>query len=131
MAFSVKNKLGFVDDNTLTKPDTTDPTYVVWNHVNNMVLSWLLLKSMHYDLAASILYAELATAVWKDLHDHLSPSNGLRIFLLERTVATLQQHNDSIATYYNALKSYWDELATCNPILSCTCGKYRTFSTHY
>ncbi|XP_043694067.1 uncharacterized protein LOC122644740 [Telopea speciosissima] len=128
MAFSAKNKMGFVDG-TICKPATTDPTYEAWVRVNNMVLSWLL-NSIHCDLAASVLYADSAVAVWKDLHDRFSPSNSPRIFELERTIATLQQNNDSVAKYFNALKGCWDELATYNPLPSCTCGEYRTFATH-
>ncbi|XP_030553377.2 uncharacterized protein LOC115757331 [Rhodamnia argentea] len=129
MALSAKNKMGFVDG-TISRSATTDSSYEAWNRVNNMVLSWLL-NSIHCDLAASVLYADFTVAVWKDLYDRFSPSNGPRIFALERAMATLQQNNDSVTKYFNTLKAYWDELGTLVPIPSCTCGAYNTFSTHY
>lgn len=109
MALAAKNKMGFVDG-TIPEPASTDPLRNSWERVNSMVLSWLL-NSIHRDLVSSVLYATSAASVWSDLKDRFSPSDGPRIYALERSIATLHQGNESIAMYYNTLKGYWDELA--------------------
>ncbi|XP_043701367.1 uncharacterized protein LOC122651869 [Telopea speciosissima] len=128
MAFTAKNKMGFVDGSIPQLLPTNDQ-HEAWLRVNNMVLSWLL-NSIHRDLAPSVLYVDSIAAIWKDLHDRFSSSNSPCVFVLERTIATLQQNSDSVAKYFNALKSCWDELATYHPLPTCSCGEYRTFAAH-
>ncbi|XP_010250376.1 PREDICTED: uncharacterized protein LOC104592635 [Nelumbo nucifera] len=128
MALSAKNKLGFVDG-SIEKPDSTYANFGSWLRANNMVLSWIL-NAIHRDLAPSILYAESALDVWSDLNERFSLRNGPRIYQLQRSIATLQQHSQSVAVYYNTLKGHWDELTTHAPPPSCTCSGSKEFSTY-
>nr|KYP44648.1 hypothetical protein KK1_033859 [Cajanus cajan] len=55
VAFSVKNKLSFIDG-TLPKPATTNSTFAGWNRGNNVVISWLY-NFVSKDIITSILFA--------------------------------------------------------------------------
>ncbi|CAK9148453.1 unnamed protein product [Ilex paraguariensis] len=121
MALRAKNILGFVDG-TIPKPSEDDALFHSWNRVSHMVLSWIL-NSLHEDLAPSDYNtSESAADVWNDLRDHYSPSSGLRIFSLQRAIATCPQGDDSVDVYFSKLKRLWDKLYTSFPMSSCSCG---------
>ena len=86
-----------------------------------MVLSWIL-NSIDSNLGDSVLYIESATKVWTDLKERLSQNNALRIFQIERDIASLYQGIVSVATYFSKLKGLWDELSSYNALPICTCG---------
>lgn len=120
IALSAKNKFEFVD-NSLPKPDGSDPEKLkLWCRNNNIVISWIL-NAVSKDISASIIYLETASAMWKELNERFRQSNGPRIFQIKRNLMNLTQGQDSISTYYTKLKMIWDELATYNH--NCTCGR--------
>ena len=41
MALNAKNKWGFIEG-SLLQPPTTSPIYSLWDHVNDMIISWIL-----------------------------------------------------------------------------------------
>lgn len=66
IALYVKNKTGFVDG-TLEKSSSSEVnTYNLWMCDNNLVISWIL-NSVSKEIYASIMFAETAHEIWKDL----------------------------------------------------------------
>ncbi|XP_077242594.1 uncharacterized protein LOC143883120 [Tasmannia lanceolata] len=128
MAFSAKNKQGFIDG-SIVKPATISPDYPFWIRCNHMVLSWIL-NAITLDLANSVLYAESTREVWSDLKERFSQSNGLRIFQIKRSISSHFQEQTSIVAYSNKLKGYWDELASYISLPTCSCGALKALSDH-
>ncbi|KAF5193415.1 Copia-like polyprotein/retrotransposon [Thalictrum thalictroides] len=120
MALNAKNKFGFVDG-SVTKPASDLVEIQAWERCNDMVLSWIL-NSIDKSLTSSIIYASTPCEVWIDLEERFSQSNNPRIFQLKRDITTVRQEQNSLASYYNTLKSYRDELGTYITIPNCTCG---------
>jgi hypothetical protein len=123
MALTAKNKIGFVNG-SLPKPldlSDSDPLSFPWCRCNNMVLSWLI-NFVSKEIAASIIYIDSAADMWTDLQDRFSQLNGPRIFQLQQNMSSLSQNNDSVSTYFTALKGLWDELDNHQPLPCCTCG---------
>jgi hypothetical protein len=120
MALVAKNKFGFVDG-SLPKPPVGDPNLRSWVRCNNMVLSWLL-NSISREIANNVLFLNIVAAVWSDLNEHFSHSNGPRVFELKRSLSSLQQGTNSVSTYFTQLKSLWDELSSFRPLPTYTCG---------
>ena len=121
MALSAKNKIGFIDGSILKPSATLDPKYSQWVRCNDIVLSWIL-NSLSKDLTTSVIYAELAYDVWRDLKERFSQSNAPRIFQIQRAICSLAQEQTSVAAYFSKFKGYWDELLTYQPAPTCSCG---------
>lgn len=120
ISLSVKSNVGFVDD-SLSKPDGTNPKLLhSWIRNNNMVLSWLL-NSVNKDISASLIFADTAYEVWIDLRHRFQQKNGPRIFQLKRELINLHQEQLSVSHYFTKLKTLWEELSNYRP--SCTCAK--------
>jgi hypothetical protein len=64
--------------------------------------------------------------MWEDIIKRFSQSNGPRIFQLQKAIAALSQNNQSISSYYTALKGLWDELNNYRPLPLCSCGTSHT-----
>ncbi|KAK2995728.1 hypothetical protein RJ640_016680 [Escallonia rubra] len=117
LALLARDKLGFVDG-TIIKPSEEDPDLSSWKESNHLVLSWIM-NSFHEDLVVPSTYKDeevfVTTAdVLSDLRDHFSPTSGLRIFDLQRAVATHKHDTgDSVVAYFNKFKSLCDELSIC------------------
>ncbi|XP_024029706.1 uncharacterized protein LOC112094030 [Morus notabilis] len=132
IAFSVKNKLGFLDG-SIEKPDGSDLVLLnSWIHNNNLVISWIL-NSVSKKISASIIFSESAAEIWLDLKDRFSQSNGPRIFQLRREFVNLAQDQHSVSVYFTKLKSLWEELSNFRPVCSCgkcTCGGVKALYNH-
>ena len=72
LALSSKRKLGLIDG-TLPKPDPLEDPVLAesWQCANDIVSTWIL-NSVSKDIAASVVYAESAAAIWKDIQDRFS-----------------------------------------------------------
>ena len=115
IGLSVKNKIGFVDE-TITK--RTGDLLPAWIR-NNIVISWIL-NSVSKPVSASILFSGSTRAIWIDLKERFQKKNVPRIFQLKRSLATLEQNQDTIGVYYTKFNTLIDELNTYRP--GCTCG---------
>ncbi|XP_071695390.1 uncharacterized protein [Rutidosis leptorrhynchoides] len=82
-------------DGTLSKPAIIDATFPRWTRCDYMV-TWWILNSMVAELSESFL-----------------------------ELNKVNQGNMIVATYYNKLKRFWDELQSLNGIPTCSCGKMR------
>ncbi|KAI3465132.1 hypothetical protein Pfo_021795 [Paulownia fortunei] len=97
IALSDKNKTGFIN-RSIKKPSTYDEKFAGWKRYNDMVLSWIL-NSVDPSLSDSVIYVELAS-----------------------DIASSHQETMSVTTYYSKMKGLWDELASHNNLLVCTCS---------
>ncbi|XP_077237088.1 uncharacterized protein LOC143878727 [Tasmannia lanceolata] len=120
IALTAKNKIGFVDG-TITKPAPSNSSFTSWTRCNTMVLSWLI-NAITRDLADTIIYSDIASGVWQELHDRFSQGNAAKIFQLRRTLINLQQNQLSVLSYFNRLKALWDELSSYTTLPTCSCG---------
>ena len=122
LALSGKCKLGFIDG-SLPKPDpAVDPVLAeTWQCTNDIVSTWLL-NSVSKEIAASVVYADSAAAIWKDIQDRFSQSNGPRIFELQKSLVGLSQGSLSVSQYFTKLKIIWEELNTYKPLVNYSCG---------
>ncbi|XP_041000611.1 uncharacterized protein LOC121246502 [Juglans microcarpa x Juglans regia] len=120
-ALRAKNKLEFLNG-TFTKPsDPRNPLFELWERCNDMVVSWLQ-NSISLSLRSSVAFVDDAHVIWTELQERFSPQNGLRIYELKKTLATLTQDDDLVNTYYSKLKTLWDELCVYDPLHVCSCG---------
>lgn len=121
IALDAKNKIGFVDG-TLTRPDTSDPTFRLWSRCNSMVKSWLL-NSVSPQIYRSILRLNDAADIWRDLHGRFHMTNLPRTFNLTQEIQDLKQGSMSLSDYYTTLKTLWDNLESVDePDTPCVCG---------
>ncbi|XP_043693222.1 uncharacterized protein LOC122643692 [Telopea speciosissima] len=88
MALFAKNKMMFVNG-TLTRPTAPLSAVQTWDRCNFMVLSWIL-NVLTKTIADSVIYAETASSIWKELEDRFSRSNAPLVFHLKRSIATIQ-----------------------------------------
>lgn len=120
IALDVKNKLGFVDG-TLPKPPPEEvKPHRQWIRNNKIVLSWIL-NCVSKEISSSLLFADTAMEVWKDLEERFSQSNAPRIFELRREFVHCLQDQKSVGLYYTKLKSIWEELSNFRPCCKCEC----------
>ena len=115
LALSGKHKLGFIDG-SLKKPDPViNPVLAEsWQCTNDIVSIWLL-NLVSKEIVASAVYANSATAIWKDIQDRFLQSNGPRIFKLKKSLVGLPQGFLSVSQYFTKLKIIWEELNTFKP----------------
>jgi len=69
-AVNAKDKIEFVLG-TPIQPNKTDSSFASWYCCNNMVVSWLS-HSVSPSIRQSILWMDLASAIWSDLHNRFS-----------------------------------------------------------
>lgn len=90
-------------------------------------MSWLL-HSIDCSLIGSLLYCATPNDLWVELETRFHQSNKTKIFSLKRDLANLHQEHKSITNYYGKLKELQDELASLQPVNTCTCGASKTMS---
>ena len=121
IALDAKNKIGFVDG-TLTRPDTSEPTFRLWSRCNSMVKSWIL-NSVSPQIYRSILRLNDASDIWRDLHGRFHMTNLPCTFNLTQEIQDLKQGSMSLSDYYTTLKTLWDNLESVDePDTPCICG---------
>lgn len=90
-----------------------------------MVISWIL-NSIPKELAASVIYIDLAYEMWSDLKERFSQGNGPQVFQLHKAISVLSQDQMSVSSYFTKLKGLWDELLNYRPLPNCSCGAMKT-----
>ena len=107
-ALIAKNKFGFVNGTiTLSSPlIKTSAAVDAWIHCDNVVGSWLM-KVVSPQIKISITYRDTTLEIWNDLRDTHSQGNGPRVFQLQKDIASINQGDSSITTYFTQLKVYW------------------------
>ena len=74
------------------------------------------------EIATSVVYANSAAPIWKDLQDRFSQSNGPQIFELKKALVSLSQGSLFVSQYFTKLKVIREELNTYKPLVTCSCG---------
>ena len=95
-----------------------------------MVISWVL-NAVSKEIADSLLYLDIAQAVWSDLHDCFRQSNALRVCQIKQQLHGLSQGSLDLNTYYTRLKTLWDELKNYQLVLVCNCGGMKTYMDYH
>ncbi|XP_031256011.1 uncharacterized protein LOC116114004 [Pistacia vera] len=108
VSLCAKNKLGFVDG-TCTKSSVHDRLAPQWERCNSLVLAWIF-NSVSKEIFNGIVYSTNASQVWQDLKEQYHKVNGTRVFGIHREIVNLTQGTNTMAIYFNKLKSLWDEL---------------------
>ena len=80
-------------------------------------------NSVSRKLQASIIYEDIALAIYNDLRDHLAQKNVPKIYNLQKEISELHQGETSIIDFFTQLKVLWDQLQNNSHFPSCTCGK--------
>jgi len=119
IALSAKHKVAFIDGSCAC-PDSTSPTFTLWQRNNAMDLSWLL-NSLSENIRNSVLYFDTAESLSKDLEERFSQSNKARFFQIQKDVTCLSQGDMDIAGYYTKAKQLWDESHVVNATPLCDC----------
>ncbi|WVZ03937.1 hypothetical protein V8G54_024743, partial [Vigna mungo] len=76
-----------------------------------------------------------ATTTWKDLKDHFSQGDSVRISQLHQDLYSIHQSDLSVTAYYTKMKILWDELFNFHPIPECQssascCGISKTMKEY-
>ena len=120
LALSSRNRFGFVN-RSITEPDPSSPLFNSWSCYNTTILSWLT-NSLSVELKASVMYINNAKDLWFDLKDRLSQGNTPRLFELEKEISHLSQGSISVSSYFIKFKTLWDEFASYQPFIVCSCA---------
>lgn len=79
-ALTMKNKLGFVNENL---SETTNETKrIKWKRANDMVTSGII-SSMSKEIAKTFVYSSSTRKLWIDFDEHFRESNGPQIYHIQ------------------------------------------------
>ncbi|KAL0386656.1 UNVERIFIED_CONTAM: hypothetical protein Slati_4544300 [Sesamum latifolium] len=81
-----------------------------------------------WEIAEAFLYATSTRDMWLDLASRFGESNGPLLYQIQREIASMTQGNMFVAVYFTKLKKLWDELASLDPIPSCSYGAGKKIS---
>ena len=121
IALSAKHKIAFIDG-TSECPSSTSPLYTFWQRNDAMVLSWLM-NSLNENIRNTVLYFDIAKALWDDLEGRFGQSNEARLFQVQKDIVCLTQGDLDIVSYYTKAKQLWDESSVVSGAPMCTCTK--------
>lgn len=85
------------------------------------MLIWLV-NSLTPEIRSSILYIKNARELWVELATRYTRSDGPRVYHLEKSLGSITQGANSIASYYANFKTIWDEFLAHRSVNKCTCG---------
>lgn len=119
-----KNKIKFINGKIKT-PDETDSLFDTWERCNNIVLAWISI-SLSPDITQSIIYIDNAAQLWTDLQHCFSKIGHFRLSDLLQHIHSMCQGEKSITTYFNKLKTHWEDLETLRILPSCTHNAHAT-----
>uniref|UniRef100_A0A2N9FP96 Reverse transcriptase Ty1/copia-type domain-containing protein n=1 Tax=Fagus sylvatica TaxID=28930 RepID=A0A2N9FP96_FAGSY len=109
-----KGKLGYLTGEKI-KPAISDPSFSTWVEENAMLMSWLL-NSMTPDINASFLRLPTAHDIWDAVaQTYFTGNDASQIYELRRKAHETRQQGKSLASYFSALQTIWQELDFLNP----------------
>ncbi|XP_062100943.1 uncharacterized protein LOC133806876 [Humulus lupulus] len=91
-----------------------------WNRCNQIVMSWVI-HSVSPEIKSSIMFIDIAAAMWTELNNRFNQGNDPRIFEFQESLIILHQGDDSVSAYFTKLKAIWDEIHELQPHTPCTC----------
>lgn len=91
-----------------------------------MVRSWIL-GSVNKELAESFVYCSTARIMWEEMKERFSEINSPQVYKIQRDIASMQQGNINLASYFNRLKKLWEDYNNLRPLPhwdngGCKCG---------
>ena len=81
-----------------------------------------MLNSISIDITNGVSCAKSAREVWVDIEERFSQGNGPQIHELKKSLATFEQKQMFVASYFTTFKIMWDELASYTNLQTCTYG---------
>jgi hypothetical protein len=109
-----KGKLGYLTGQKI-KSAISDPSFSTWVEENAMLMSWLL-NSMTPDINASFLRPSTAYDIWDAVaQTYFTGNDASQIYELRRKAHETRQQGKSLASYFSALQTIWQELDFLNP----------------
>ncbi|XP_019224674.1 PREDICTED: uncharacterized protein LOC109206313 [Nicotiana attenuata] len=110
---------------TILVTTTIDGTgYGSW--CNDMVVAWIL-NSLDREIRETVMYAESAEKLWKEIERRFSQASGIKIFQIRKEISSISQGSSSISSYFNRIKKLWDELSFSVSYPDCVCGCKETY----
>lgn len=77
------------------------------------------MNSVVESIGRSIVFLENVVDVWKELKEHFSQGDLIRISELQCEIYTLKQGSLSVTEFFSELKVLWEELEAYMPEPSC------------
>lgn len=65
------------------------------------------------------------------MNERYASISGHKVFEVQKELFKLEQGTSSVETYFQKLKGLWDELATLQPTITCTCGALKEIETRH
>ncbi|XP_019239958.1 PREDICTED: uncharacterized protein LOC109219947, partial [Nicotiana attenuata] len=85
-----------------------------------------LLQSFQDEISDSVEYVSDSVELWRELEDRYDPTNGAKLYQIQKEINDLVQGSLDITTYYTRMKRLWEELSNLNArsqcTYACTCG---------
>jgi hypothetical protein len=72
-------------------------------------------------IAQNFVYAELASEVWRTLKERFAQADLIRISEIQQELYAYKQGTLSVADYFTALNTLWEELDQYRPAPKCSC----------
>ncbi|XP_062113934.1 uncharacterized protein LOC133824935 [Humulus lupulus] len=118
ISIGAKNKTAFLNG-SLPQPCPSDSHFSARLHCNQMVMSWII-HSVSPEIKSSIMFLDIAAAMWMELNNRFDQGNGPRIFELNESLISLHQGDDFVSAYFTKIKSMWEEINQLRPRTPCT-----------
>ena len=91
LSMSGRNKFGFLNS-SIPMLYLSSPLFNAWHRANTTIISWLT-NSLSKELAASVIYINIARDLWLDMENRFSQGNATRLFELKKEIAKFSQVN--------------------------------------
>ncbi|KAL9674934.1 hypothetical protein QQ045_003133 [Rhodiola kirilowii] len=110
IALSARSKLDFVLGEHPRPSDKSDKVTVArWQRCNDVIMTWLI-SAVSKKVLGQILHADDVIQAWKILNARYAGTNVTRKFSIKKNLHNLMQGDQDIASYYDRLSKYWQEL---------------------
>ena len=86
------------------------------------MVSWII-NCISSKIATSMVYRKTAKEVWKKLQTMFSQGKDLRIYQLQKDLASSSQGELSMSDCFISLSILWDEIQNYEPLPLCSCEK--------
>lgn len=116
----IKNKIKFVNGK-ISAPSDDDPLFDAWEHFTNVVMAWIS-SSLAPDIAQSMIYINNDVNLWTYLANCFSKDDHFCISDLLQQIHSIHQGEKIVTTYFNDLKTLWEDFKSLRPLPICICG---------
>lgn len=89
------------------------------------MLAWISV-SLSSDITQSTIYVDNTAQFWIDLQHRFSKIDHFRLSVLLQHIHSMRQGEKFVTSYFNELKTHWEDSETLQVLPSCTCGAHAT-----